>query len=119
LRSLRFARSHSLAHALLGRDDVDGHERLEQAHAGLPEALAARGAAGDLERHDGRVHVVVSAVDEPGGHAEDGEAGDDALREHGLHALLDAGDVLLGDGAALDLVDELELREGGRGRRGE
>src|SRR5439155_5351145 len=63
--------------------------------------------AGDLEGHLARVDLVEGAVDQLDPDVDDGVAGHDA----GLHRLLDAqvdrGDVLLGNLAADDLVDEL------------
>ena len=52
---------------------------------------------------------MVGTIDELGLHAEDGVAGDDTLAEDGLDALLNTGDVLPGDGTALDVGLELEV----------
>src|SRR3954466_10252893 len=53
-----------VAHVVLGRDDLDGHERLEQGRAGLACGLLEDHRAGDLEGHLRGVDLVVLAVDE-------------------------------------------------------
>mmetsp|Transcript_13376 Transcript_13376/g.27623 ORF Transcript_13376/g.27623 Transcript_13376/m.27623 type:complete len:447 (+) Transcript_13376:96-1436(+) len=101
--------SEDVAHVLLRGGNVDLHQGFHETRLGLAQALARRGASCDLEGHDAGIDVVVGAVGEGGLHAEDGETGDDSGAEDGLDALLDAGDVLLGDVAALDVGLELEV----------
>jgi hypothetical protein len=81
-----------------------------RAHRG-EERLAAGGDEGDLLAVD----AVVLAVVDDAAHVDDLVPGDRALREHLAHALLDRGDELAGDRAALDLVDELEAEPRGSG----
>ena len=57
-----------------GHRDLDRHHRLEHHRVGLGVGLAERERAGDLERHLGRVDVVVRAVDEPDPDADHREA---------------------------------------------
>ena len=52
-----------VAEELLGRDDLDRHDRLEQDRLGPPGGLLERHRAGDLEGHLRGVDVVVLAVD--------------------------------------------------------
>src|SRR5215210_5811646 len=96
-----------VAHVLLGRDDLDGHERLEQSRAGLAGGLLEDHRTGDLEGHLRGVDLVVLAVQQRGLHADHGVAGEDAVLHGVLHALVDRGDVLLRDPATGDLVLEL------------
>ena len=56
--------AHDVAHELLGRVDLDRHDRLEQHGARLAQRLLEAHRAGDLERHLGGVDLVVRAVDE-------------------------------------------------------
>ena len=95
-----------VAHVVVGGDDLDGHDRLEQHRLGPGRLLEAHG-PGDLERHLRGVDVVVGPVGEGGADVDHRVAGQHA----GLHGVLDAGvdrgDVLLRNHAAGDLVDEL------------
>mmetsp|Transcript_31769 Transcript_31769/g.101609 ORF Transcript_31769/g.101609 Transcript_31769/m.101609 type:complete len:712 (+) Transcript_31769:192-2327(+) len=100
----------NLSHRLLGRRHLDLHIRLHQLRARLAQALARGGAARDLESHHRRVNVVESAVEQRCLAADDGEAGEHAVRHHRLETLGDARDVLLGHGAALDLLRKLKAR---------
>src|SRR5829696_7595421 len=96
-----------VAHVLLGRDDLDGHERLEQGRAGLAGGLLEDHRAGDLEGHLRGVDLVVLAVEQGGLDADHRVAGEDAVLHSVLHALVDRGDVLPRDAATGDLVLEL------------
>src|SRR4051812_5246811 len=131
-----------VAHVLLGRADLDVHDRLEQHRVGLACGLLVRDRAGDLERHLGRVDVVVGAVEQDRADTHRRGAGDlerhlgrvdvvvgaveqDRADTHcrvagehtDLHGVLDAGvhrgDVLAGDAATADGVLELVRRLGG------
>ncbi len=51
---------------------------------------------------------MVAPVDKGDADIDHRVAGEDAVGERGLHAGVDRRDVLLGDAAAGDLVDELE-----------
>ena len=63
--------------------------------------------AGDLERHLGRVDLVVRPVEERDLDVDDREAGVDARVQRLADARVDRLDVLARDGPADDLVDEL------------
>src|SRR5437016_4610385 len=52
------------AHVLVGRPDLDGHDRLEQRGVRLGGRLLERHRTRDLEGELGRVDLVVSAVDQ-------------------------------------------------------
>src|SRR5690606_24091812 len=95
-----------VAHVLLGRHDLDLHDRLEQLDAGLLGRLAHRAATGDLEGHGARVDVVVGTVEQGDREVDDREPDEMAALGLLAHALLDRRDVLARDVAALDLVDE-------------
>src|SRR6478609_7387516 len=96
-----------VAHELLGHEDLDLHDRLEDGRIRLREGVLDGHRAGDLERHLGRVDVVVRAVEQGHLDVHDGEAGVDARGERLADALVDRLDVLARDRAADDLVDEL------------
>src|SRR3954469_12259000 len=96
-----------VAHVLLGGDDLDGHERLEQGRAGLAGGLLEGDRAGDLEGHLRRVDLVVLTVQQRRLDDDHRVTGEDAVLHGVLHALVDRGDVLLRDPATGDLVLEL------------
>src|SRR5690242_7063864 len=103
-----------VAHVVLGRDDLDGHQRLEQGRAGLAGGLLEDHRAGDLEGHLRGVDLVVLAVDEGRLDANHRVAGEDAVLHGVLHARVDRLDVLPRDAATGDGVDELVGRPVGR-----
>ena len=74
----------------------------------LLRRLLERHRAGDLERHFARVDVVVRAVDQLDLHVDHRIAGEHAVLQRFLDALLDRSDVLTRDHAADDLVLEHE-----------
>ena len=77
------------------------------AGSALREGVLDGHRSGDLERHLGRVDVVVRPVEQGDLDVHDREAGVDARGERLADALVDRLDVLARDGAADDLVDEL------------
>src|SRR5579864_7985551 len=95
-------------HELLGHDDLDLHDRLEQRRLALLHAILGRHRAGDGEGHLGGVHLVVGAVDQCGLDVHHRIAGQDAAVEGLDDPLLHGAVVFLGNRAAHDLVDELE-----------
>src|SRR5436309_2683566 len=107
--------AHHLTHVLRGRHDLDVHDRLEQDRPRPARRLLDRHRARDLERHLARVHVVVRAVHQLDLHVHHRVAGEDAVLERLLHALLHRADVLAGDRAPDDLVLEHEARRGPAG----
>src|SRR5205814_595848 len=96
-----------VAHVLLGGDDLDRHDRLEQLGFGLAGSFLQRHGTGDLECHLRAVDLVVRAVREPGPHVDERVPRDDTTLHRFLDAGIDGGDVFARDDAALDLVDEL------------
>src|SRR5438093_209300 len=94
------------AHVLLGRDDLDVHDGLEQDGFGLPAGLLHAHGAGDLEGHLRRIHLVVGTVGESYPHVDHRVAGEHAGLQRLPHTLLDRRYVFLRDGAAHDLVLE-------------
>src|SRR3954452_4234858 len=96
-----------VTHVVLGRDDLDGHERLEQGRAGIASCLLEGHRAGDLERHLGGVDLVVLTVQERGLDPDHGTGCEDAVLHGVLHGLVHRGDVLLRDATTGDLVLEL------------
>src|SRR5215210_5831865 len=99
--------AHHVAHELLGHDDLDGHDGLQQDRIGSLQSLLDGHRTGDLERHLGRVHVVVRTIDELDLDVHDRVTGDDAGVERLFDALVHARDVLSGNHTADDLVLEL------------
>src|SRR4051794_221948 len=109
-----------VAHVVLGRDDLDGHQRLEQGRVGLARGLLEDHRAGDLEGHLRGVDLVVLAVEQRGLDAHDRVAGEDAVLHGVLDAVVDRGDVLLRDPTTGDGVLELVGRRvPADGQRGE
>ena len=84
-----------VAHVLIGRQDLDLHDRLEQAGPTLLPQFAEGGAGRNLEGQDRGVHVMEATVVEGRLEVDDREAGKKAVLLGGLDALLHAGDVLL------------------------
>src|SRR5918992_4081168 len=99
--------AHDVAHELLGDDDLDVHDRLEQHRVGPLQGLLGSHAPRYLEGHLGGVHLVVRTVHEFHSYIHDRVAGHDAVVERLLDALVQARDVLPGDDAADDPVVEL------------
>src|SRR5690606_32733190 len=99
--------AHHVAEVLLGGDDLDLHDRLEQHRRGLGEAVLEAHRTGDLERHFRRVDLVVRTVHQAHLDVHDRVAGEDAVGDRLLDALVDRGDVLLRHHAADDRVLEL------------
>jgi hypothetical protein len=85
--------------------------------AGLAETLLDRHRTSDLERHFGRVDLVIAAVDQLNLDVNDGISGEYAGSKRLLNALVDRRNVLLGNRAADDLVVELVASSGSCGRR--
>src|SRR5215208_5613081 len=56
--------AHHVAHELLGHDDLDVHNGLKKNRVGPFESLFDGHGTSDLERHLGRVDVVVRTVDQ-------------------------------------------------------
>src|SRR6202453_5216984 len=96
-----------LTHVVLGRPDLDGHDRLEQHGIRLAGGLLERHRTGDLEGELGRVHLVVSTVGQRHLHVDHRGAGQDAELGGLLAARVHRGNVLPGDTAAGHLVLEL------------
>src|ERR671910_1027632 len=102
--------AHHVAHKLLGHHDLDVHYGLEKDRIGPLEGLFDGHRTSDLERHLGRVDLVVRTVDQLDPDIDHGVANDDAGIQRILDALIHARDVLPRDDAADDLVVELVAR---------
>src|SRR4051812_37895420 len=89
-----------IAHIVLRRGHLNGHHRLEQRGVGLAGRLLHDHRTGDLERHLGRVDLVVLAVDQRELHTHQRVAGQYAVLQGVLGAGVDRRDELLGDAAA-------------------
>src|SRR6266542_1349687 len=99
-----------VAHVLLGRGDLDGHHRLEQYRVGPARGGLERHRTGDLERHLGRVDLVVATVEQGQLHADERVAGEDAVLHGLLRARVDGRDELPRYASTGDRVDELVRR---------
>ena len=93
---------------LLGRIDLQLDDRLEHLRPRLADRVEEGLLAGGDERDFLAVDGVVLAVVDDHAHVLERVAGDGAAVQHLAHAFLDRRHELAGDGAALDLVDELE-----------
>src|SRR6185437_9510363 len=96
-----------VAHVLLGRAHLDGHDRLEQRRVGLASGLLEGHRTGDLERQLRGVDVVERAVLQGDDDVDERVAGEDAELHRLLATGVDRGDVLARDAPTGDLVDEL------------
>src|SRR6266508_626228 len=96
-----------VAHVVLGRDDLDGEHRLEKHRTGLAGGVLEGHRTGDLERELGGVDVVVGAVLQCHLDVHHRVAGEHAELHGFLAALVHRRDVLPGDAATGDGVDEL------------
>src|SRR5205085_6838295 len=84
-------------------------DRLEQRRLRRLRRVLERYRAGDLEGHFRRVDVVVLPIGEADAEIDHRIAGQETLLARVLNALLHRWDVLAWDGAAVDVVDELEI----------
>src|SRR5438876_557321 len=82
-----------VAHVVGGRHDLHVHDRLEQDGVRLTGGLFHRHGPRDLERHFTRVYVVVRPVHQLDYHVHHRIAGEHAVLERFLDALLDRADV--------------------------
>src|SRR5690606_6166643 len=101
-----------VAHVVLGRADLDLHDRLEELDAGLLRALLEGERARHLEGRLARVDVVVATVEELRLDVDDRVAREHAARHGAGDALSDRGDELLRDDAADDGALEDEAAAG-------
>src|SRR5215204_2987627 len=99
--------AHHVAHELFGHHDLDVHHGLQKDRVGPLEGLFDGHGTSDLERHLGRVDLMVRTVDQLDPDIDHGVTRDNAGIQRFLDALIDAGDVLPRDDAADDLVVEL------------
>src|SRR5712691_2622850 len=98
--------AHHVAHVILGDDHLDAHHRLEEDRLGFLRRVLERHRAGDLERHLGRVDVVIRTVVQLDPHIVDRIAGQHAAREGLLDTFVDRLDEFLRDRPAGDFVLE-------------
>src|SRR5258707_7181496 len=94
-------------HIFLGDDNFDCHHRLQQNWLSLPGGFLKGHRPGDLECHFVRVDVVIAAVIEGNFDIHHLVSGKNTALHGILNALIDRLDVLLGDGAALNVVREI------------
>ena len=100
--------AHERAGELVGGFDLYFHDGLEQAGLGLLHGFAEGQTAGHLERHFVRVDVVIAAVVDGDFEVDHRIAGEITARRRLHDALFDRGYELARNGAAEDLVGELE-----------
>src|ERR671921_1179451 len=99
--------AHHVAHELFGHHHLDVHNGLEKDRVGPLEGLFDGHGTSDLERHLGRVDLVIRTVDQLDPDIDHGVASNDAGIQRILDALIHARDVLPRDDSAHDLVVEL------------
>src|SRR5215469_11199801 len=95
------------AHELFRYHHFHRHHRLQQYRAGFARRFLERHRSGDLEGHFVRIDFVIAAVVQDGLHIDHLVAREYAAFHGFLNALVDRLDVLLGNHATHDLVDEL------------
>src|SRR5262245_12560733 len=108
LAALRGQIPHDVPEELLGNADFQLVDRLEQHRIRLEHRLMEAGLGGDLERHFGRVHVVILAEEERHLNVHNRGPSERPALHAGDDPLLDRRDVLVGNNASLDLVKEPE-----------
>ena len=108
--------AHDGSGELVGNGDFDLHDGLEQGGLGGLHGFLEGDAAGGLEAQFVGIHVVIAAIVEADLEIDDGISGEEAAGGGFEDSLFDGGDEVFGDGAAEDVVDELELRAAGQGR---
>src|SRR5205823_8608204 len=91
-----------LAHELLGNDDLDLHDRLDDHRAGLWNGSLERHRARDLEGHLVRVDLVLRAVHDGGPQVDHRVARDDAVLHGFFDPLLDGLLPILGEPVPAD-----------------
>ena len=96
-----------VAHVLVGDDDADLHDRLEQRRAGLLAGLLEGHGAGDLERHFRGVDLVIRTIVQRDLDVDDRVPGENTGEHGALNTGIDRGNVFLGDRAADEGVDKL------------
>src|SRR5579883_1354182 len=101
-----------VSHVLLGDNNFDGHNGLEQHRLGALDGLFDCQRAGDLEGHFRRVDVVVAAVVQSHPDIRHGEACQDAALERLPDTHFGRLDELARNPAARDVVDEFEAAAG-------
>ena len=101
--------AHQVAGEVAGRVDLDLHHRLEDRRPGARHRVLEGQRPGHLERQLVRVHLVVRAVEHRGLEVDHRVAGEEAAHARVLDALLDRRHELPRDGAAEDVVLELEV----------
>src|SRR5438309_166320 len=97
-----------VAHAVLGRDDLDVHNGFEHDRPGLYQGVEKSFAAGGHERHVLRIHRVALAVVHGYAHILQRIARNESAIKDTAHPFLHRRDELVRDRAAFYRVDELE-----------
>src|SRR5258708_7490016 len=100
--------AHQVAGVLVGGVDLDVHDGFEENGTRLLHGFLEGERAGNLESHVRRIDIVILAVVEDGAEVHDGESRQEAPGSGIPDALLDGGNPVLRDGAAKDIVDELD-----------
>ena len=101
--------SHDVAHILFGDGDLEVRERLQQDGIGVLDALLEGDFCRRLEGGLGRVDGVEASVIEDGPDVDNGVARQHAVGQALHQTLFNGGNILLGNGAAHDLIHELEV----------
>ena len=103
------------ADEILRHRHFDSHHRLQKHRAGLANGFLECHGTGNFVRHFVGIDIMVAAVVEAHRHIDHREARQNARIERLANALVDRLDELLGDGAALDVVDEFVALPGSLG----
>ncbi len=93
---------------MIGGIDFDVHDGFEEGWPSLLHGFFESQRACNLECHVRRVDIVILAVVEDGTEVHHGESRQESAGGSVADAFLDGGNPVLGDGAAKDVVDELD-----------
>jgi len=100
--------THQVAGVLVGSVDFDVHDGFEERGTRLLHGFLEGQRACNLESHVRGIDIVILAVVEDGAEVHNGKSRQEAAGSGIADALLDGGNPVLRDGAAKDVVDELD-----------
>src|SRR5260370_41843767 len=96
------------------RADVDFHDGLENRWFGLFHTLLKSERSGNLERHFGRIDVVILTVQQTDAEVDDRKSRQESLASRVLNPFFHRRNVLARNRSAEDLVDKFEIRSAGQ-----
>src|SRR5579884_1864687 len=100
--------THKVAGILVRRIHLDAHDGFEQRGTSLLHGFLEGKRAGNLEGDIRGIDIVILAIVEDGAEVHDGKSGEIAAGGRFANAFFDRGNPVLRNGAAEDIVDELD-----------